>query len=41
MTWGEVKSTFKRVTQDYEGQLIEYPNELHIKANNEMSLFDM
>lgn len=36
MTWDEAKSIFKRVTQDYEGKLIEYSDELHFKANNEL-----
>ncbi len=36
MTFDEVKAIFKRVTQDYEGQLVEYANELHFKANNEL-----
>lgn len=36
MTFDEVKAIFKRVTQDYEGQLIEYADELHYKAKNEI-----
>lgn len=36
MTFDEVKAIFKRVTRDYEGQLIEYADELHYRAKNEI-----